>query len=56
MALDNKDFEKLYNQYSVLVYNLALNYLQNIEDAEEIKNEPGASSGASSQEDLSEQV
>ena len=36
MALDNKDFEKLYNQFSVLVYNLALNYLQNIEDAEEI--------------------
>ena len=36
MALDNKDFEKLYNQYSILVYNLALNYLQNIEDAEEI--------------------
>jgi RNA polymerase sigma-70 factor (ECF subfamily) len=36
MALDNIDFEKLYNQYSVLVYNLALNYLQNIEDAEEI--------------------
>ena len=36
MALDNKDFEKLYNQYSVLVYNLALNYLQNVEDAEEI--------------------
>jgi len=36
MALDNMDFEKLYNQYSVLVYNLALNYLQNIEDAEEI--------------------
>jgi len=36
MALDNKDFEKLYNQYSILVYNLALNYLQNVEDAEEI--------------------
>jgi RNA polymerase sigma-70 factor (ECF subfamily) len=36
MALDNKDFEKLYNQYSILVYNLALNYLHNIEDAEEI--------------------
>jgi RNA polymerase sigma-70 factor (ECF subfamily) len=27
---------KLYNQYSILVYNLALNYLQNNEDAEEI--------------------
>lgn len=36
MALDKLDFEKFYNQYSVLVYNLALNYLQNIEDAEEI--------------------
>jgi RNA polymerase sigma-70 factor (ECF subfamily) len=36
MALDNKDFENLYNQYSVLVYNLGLNYLQNVEDAEEI--------------------
>ena len=30
------DFETLYNQYKVLVYNVALNYLQNIEDAEEI--------------------
>jgi len=36
MALDSKDFEKLYNQYNILVYNLALNYLQNTEDAEEI--------------------
>ena len=31
-------------------------FSKSIEDAEEIKNEPGASSGASSQEDLSEQV
>ena len=29
-------FEKLYNEYKTLVFNLALNYLQNIEDAEEI--------------------
>ena len=29
-------FEKLYNEYRVLVYNVALNYLQSIEDAEEI--------------------
>jgi RNA polymerase sigma factor (sigma-70 family) len=36
MTLDNREFEKLYNQYSILVFNLALNYLQNIEDAEEI--------------------
>lgn len=30
------DFENLYNQYKILVYNVALNYLQNIEDTEEI--------------------
>ena len=30
------DFQMIYNQYSVLVYNVALQYLQNIEDAEEI--------------------
>ena len=30
------DFENTYNQYKILVYNVALNYLQNIEDAEEI--------------------
>ncbi len=29
-------FEELYNQYKNLVYNLALQYVQNIEDAEEI--------------------
>jgi RNA polymerase sigma-70 factor (ECF subfamily) len=29
-------FEKLYHEYKKLVFNLALNYLQNIEDAEEI--------------------
>jgi RNA polymerase sigma factor (sigma-70 family) len=29
-------FQDIYNQYKVLVYNVALNYLQNIEDAEEI--------------------
>lgn len=29
-------FQDLYNQYHILVYNVALNYLQNIEDAEEI--------------------
>lgn len=36
MQFDSNNFEKLYNQYKILVYNLALNYLQNIEDAEEI--------------------
>lgn len=30
------NFQMMYNQYSVLVYNVALQYLQNIEDAEEI--------------------
>ncbi len=30
------DFFNLYQQYNVLVYNVALNYLQNVEDAEEI--------------------
>ncbi|RXR19006.1 RNA polymerase sigma factor [Flavobacterium amnicola] len=32
----NTDFTSLYNQYSRLVYNVALNYLQNTEDAEEV--------------------
>lgn len=30
------DFQNIYNQYHILVYNVSLNYLQNIEDAEEI--------------------
>ena len=30
------DFQSLYYQYKVLVYNVALHYVQNIEDAEEI--------------------
>jgi len=30
------DFKNIYDQYSVLVYNLALHYLQNVEDVEEI--------------------
>lgn len=36
--MQNSDaaFEELYRQYHVLVYNLALHYLQNIEDAEEV--------------------
>ncbi|MEO5775775.1 MAG: RNA polymerase sigma factor [Flavobacterium sp.] len=29
-------FEKLYHEYKTLVYNVALNYLQNVEDAEEV--------------------
>ena len=33
---DANNFQMIYNQYSVLVYNVALQYLQNIEDAEEI--------------------
>jgi RNA polymerase sigma-70 factor (ECF subfamily) len=31
-----QDFQNIYNQYGVLVYNVALHYVQNIEDAEEI--------------------
>ena len=30
------DFQNVYNQYHILVYNVALNYVQNTEDAEEI--------------------
>lgn len=30
------DFQELYNKYKSLVYNVALNYVQNVEDAEEI--------------------
>lgn len=33
---DTNNFSTIYNQYKVLVYNVALNYVQNIEDAEEI--------------------
>jgi RNA polymerase sigma-70 factor (family 1) len=29
-------FQDIYNQYHILVYNVALHYLQNLEDAEEI--------------------
>jgi len=36
MAINKSDFTTLYNEYSVLVYNVALNYLQSVEDAEEI--------------------
>ena len=36
MATNKSDFTKLYNEYSVLIYNVTLNYLQNVEDAEEI--------------------
>ena len=30
------NFKNLYNQYKEMVYNVALNYLQNIEDAKEV--------------------
>ena len=33
---NSENFNSIYHQYKVLVYNIALNYLQNIEDAEEI--------------------
>lgn len=36
MNFNSDDFKGIYNQYKVLVYNVALNYLQNREDAEEI--------------------
>lgn len=36
MNPNQKDFQDIYNEYYVLVYNVALNYLQNCEDAEEI--------------------
>lgn len=36
MVRSREYFEGLYEQYSVLVYNVALNYVQNVEDAEEI--------------------
>lgn len=35
--IDNQPhFERLYHEYKTLVFNVALNYLQNVEDAEEI--------------------
>lgn len=36
MTVNTNHFEKLYQEYRVLVFNVALNYMQNIEDAEEI--------------------
>ena len=36
MSNYQNDFRKIYDQNKVLVYNVALNYLQNREDAEEI--------------------
>ena len=36
MTINDSNFTTLYNEYSVLVYNVALNYLQSVEDAEEI--------------------
>ena len=36
MQTTTSNFESLYTQYNVLVYNVALNYVQNYEDAEEI--------------------
>lgn len=36
MKSNQSDFIAIYNQYKVLVYNVALHYLQNVEDAEEI--------------------
>lgn len=36
MITNKEHFQHIYNQYKVLVYNVALHYLQNTEDAEEI--------------------
>ena len=36
MIQNQSHFKKLYHEYKKLVFNVALNYLQNIEDAEEI--------------------
>jgi RNA polymerase sigma factor (sigma-70 family) len=36
MAQIKRNFNSVYNEYHFLVYNVALNYTQNIEDAEEI--------------------
>jgi len=36
MKNQETDFQNIYNQYRILVYNLALHYLQNMEDAEEV--------------------
>lgn len=36
MSLSQNEFHKLYNEHKLLVYNIALHYIQNIEDAEEI--------------------
>ncbi len=36
MAQIKRNFNSIYNEYHLLVYNVALNYVQNIEDAEEI--------------------
>ena len=36
MIAKQHHFEKLYHEYKILVFNVALNYLQNTEDAEEI--------------------
>jgi len=36
MIVEPNHFEKLYQEHRVLVFNVALNYMQNVEDAEEI--------------------
>ena len=36
MTEKQNEFKKVYDDYQMLVYNVALNYLQNIEDAEEV--------------------
>lgn len=39
MVLQDSDFEAIYHQYKYLVFNLALHYVQNTSDAEDITQE-----------------
>ena len=36
MTDNQSHFEKLYHEYKTLVFTMALHYLQNVEDAEEV--------------------
>jgi len=36
MKINQETFNQIYKNYNLLVYNVALNYVQNVEDAEEI--------------------
>lgn len=36
MKINQETFNQIYKDYNLLIYNVALNYVQNVEDAEEI--------------------